>query len=426
MSEPAITCPKCNNKIKLTESLAAPLIEATEQRYAKLLKDKDIEISNREGEISKQKEQLVKEKSAFEQQVAGRVEKEVNKVRTVIAAEEEKKIRHTVDMELERKGKEVSELQETINTLNDKLFASQEKEAEFLKERRLLNDEKREMKLTIEKTVQKELEDIRQQAHKEAEESKSLAVAEKDLQINSMRKTIAELERKATQGSQQIQGEVQELELERILQNKFPDDTIEPVAKGEFGGDIIQHVVSTSGRNVGKILWESKRTKNWNNDWLIKLKNDQRLAEAEIAIMVTQVLPKNVRNFEQIDGIWITQPETIIPLAVVLRQTLLEVFRVKKFSEGQKTKMEILYQYLTGERFRNRVIAIVETFSSMQKDLEKERKVMTKQWDKRRMQIEKVMDTTVGMHGDLQGIVGEALKEIEGLEIESLEYENKG
>ncbi len=196
MSEPAITCPKCNNEIKFTESLAAPLIEAAEQKYTKILRDKDLEISS-------QKKQLAKEKSEVEQQIADGIEKELKEIRV----EEEKKIRRTIDIELKNKEKEVVEAREYIKALNEKLSVSQSKEAELLKERRLLDDAKREMVLTIEKKVQEEVDNIHQKARKEAETSMNLTVREKDLQIASMRKTITELERKATQGSQQVQGE---------------------------------------------------------------------------------------------------------------------------------------------------------------------------------------------------------------------------
>ena len=190
-----------------------------------------------------------------------------------------------------------------------------------------------------------------------------------------------------------------ELELESLLRAKFPFDTIEPVPKGEFGGDTLQRVVSQSGVMSGTILWESKRTKNWSNGWLVKLREDQRTAKAEISVLVSQALPEGIETFDVVDGVWVT---IAAPFAGwdILRHTLLQVSNARLISEGQQTKAEMVYQYLTGPRFKQRVEAIVEAFSSMQEDLDKERKAIMKQWAKRDEQIERVMSATVGMYGD--------------------------
>ena len=172
-------------------------------------------------------------------------------------------------------------------------------------------------------------------------------------------------------------------------------------------------------------MWESKRTKNWSDGWLIKLREDQRTAKAEIAVIVSQVLPKGVETFEMVDGIWVTHPRAALPVATILRQSLLELAMARQSTEGQQTKTEMVYQYLTGPRFRQRVEAIVEAFSTMQEDLDKERKVIMKQWAKREEQIERVMGATVGMYGDLQGIAGKSLQEIEGLELAALGFNSE-
>ncbi|GMT41502.1 MAG: hypothetical protein IEMM0001_2237 [bacterium] len=277
------------------------------------------------------------------------------------------------------------------------------------------------MDLTIEKRVQEGLTATREQAKKEAEEGLKLKVAEKDQTIASMQKKIEELKHRAEQGSQQLQGEVQELELEDLLRSKFPFDTIEPVPKGEFGGDVVQRVIGANGQHSGTILWESKRTRNWSDTWLPKLRKDQRSAKAEIAIIISQALPKDVETFETIDGVWVTHPRATLPVATILRQSLIEVALARQANEGQQTKTEMVYQYLTGPRFRQRVEAIVEAFSTMQDDLDKERKAIMKQWAKREVQIERVMQATVGMYGDLQGIAGKTLQEIEGLSLAAIE-----
>jgi len=213
---------------------------------------------------------------------------------------------------------------------------------------------------------------------------------------------------------------VQELELEAMLRAKFPFDSIEPVAKGEFGGDALQRVVGPNGLACGSILWESKRTKNWSDGWLAKLREDQRNAKAEVAVIVSHALPKGIDSFDNVDGIWIASPRAALPVAAILRHGLLEIGLARSAAEGQHGKTELVYQYLTGPRFKQRVEAIVEAFSTMQKDLDNERKAILKQWAKREAQIERVMNATVGMYGDLQGIAGKSLQEIEGLEMKVL------
>jgi hypothetical protein len=236
-----------------------------------------------------------------------------------------------------------------------------------------------------------------------------------------MQRQIEGLKRKAEQGSQQLQGEALELELEATLQIHFPMDNIEPVKKGEFGGDVLQQVCGPMGQACGAILWESKRTKNWSDGWLAKLRADQRFANAEVAVLVSRALPKDIDTFGHIDGVWITDPRFAIPLAIALRQTLIEVANTRQAQAGQETKMELVYQYLTGPRFRHRVEAIVEKFVDMQADLDREKRAMTRLWAKREAQIQGVIESTVGMYGDLQGIAGRALQEIEGLEVPLLE-----
>ena len=416
MSEPTIICPTCKTEIKLTESLAAPLIESTKREYEKRLAQKDADAAKREAALREREEALAKAQQTVDDQVTEKVRLERNR----IVAEEAKKAKLAVQMDLDQKDREKSDLQALLQQRDDKLAEAQQAQAELIRKKREYEDAKRELDLTVEKRVQEGLAVTREQAKKEAEEGLKLKVMEKEQTIVSMQKQIEELKRKAEQGSQQLQGEVQELELEALLGAKFPFDTIEPVPKGEHGGDVLHHVTSPSGQSCGMILWESKRTKNWSEGWLVKLREDQRSAKAEVAVIVSQVLPKGVETFELVEGIWVVHPKAMLPVAVTLRQMLIEVASARQSTEGQQTKMEMIYEYLTGPRFRHRVEAIVEAFSTMKDDLDKEKKAITKQWAKREKQIERVMQATVGMYGDLQGIAGKSLKEIEGLELTAL------
>ena len=304
---------------------------------------------------------------------------------------------------------------------DEKLAEAQKVQADLLRKQRELDDAKRELDLTVEKRIQEGLTATRDQARKEAEESLKLKVMEKEQTILGMQKQIEELKRKAEQGSQQLQGEVQELELETLLTSKFPLDQIQPVPKGEHGGDVLHRVAGPFGQTCGTILWESKRTKNWSDGWLVKLREDQRQAKAELAVIVSQALPKEVDPFDLIEGVWVVHPKAALPVAMALRHSLMEVAAARQATEGQQTKMEMVYDYLMGPRFRQRVQAIVEAFSTMQEDLDKERKAIMKQWAKREEQISRVMQATVGMYGDLQGIAGKSLQEIEGLEYPALD-----
>lgn len=420
MIEPTITCPKCHAEIRLTESLAAPLIEATRLQFEAQLSQKDAEVARREQTLREERKQLADAKHTLEQQVSDRVAEQLKTERLRVIQEESKKAKQASAAELESVTRELSDLQQVLESREQKLAEAQKAQAELIKKQRELDDAKRELELTVAKRVREELSEVRIQAKREAEEGLKLKVAEKDQTIASMQQKIEELKQKAEQGSQQLQGEVQELELENLLRAKFPFDTIEPVPKGEYGGDTIQRVVSPSGLMSGTILWESKRTKHWSNAWLVKLREDQRAAKAEVSVLVSQILPEGIETFDVIDGVWITHPRAILPVATILRQTLLQVSTARLISEGQQTKAELVYQYLTGQRFRLRIEAIVEAFSSMQEDLDKERKAIMKQWAKREEQIERVMMSTVGMYGDLQGIAGKSLQEIEGLEFPAL------
>lgn len=415
-TEPTIICPKCKAEIKLTESLAAPLLEATKKDFEQRLAAKDSDMAKREADLRKREEDIARAKEAVDYQVAEKLKLE----RSRIATEEAKKARVALGNDLDQKVKELAELHDVLKSRDQKLAEAQKAQAELIRKQRELDDAKREMDLTVEKRVQESLSSTREQARKEAEESLKLKVAEKEQTISSMQKQIEDLKRRAEQGSQQLQGEVQELELESLLKAKFPLDSIEPVAKGEHGGDAVQCVVGPMGQKCGTILWESKRTKNWSDGWLTKLRDDQRTAKAEIAVLVSQALPSGVETFDLVDGVWVTHPRTAIPVAMTLRTTLIELAAARQAMEGQQTKTELIYHYLTGPRFKQRVEAIVEAFSSMQEDLDKEKKAITKQWAKREEQIGRVMQSTVGMYGDLQGIAGKSLQEIEGLEMKSL------
>ena len=369
------------------------------------------------GNIRAQQKVIEAARESIDEQVAEKVKSE----RAAIAETEAKKAKLAIAADFDAKVKEAADLQALLDQKEAKLKIAQEAQADLMRKERELADEKRELEITIETRVNESVDAVRQKAKAEAEESMGMRVAEKEKTISDMQKQIEDLKRKAEQGSQQLQGEVLELALESMLRAKFPLDVIEPVGKGEFGGDVLQRVVNSFGQPCGSILWEFKRTKNWSDGWLTKLRGDQRTAKAELAIIVSNALPKGIETFDLVDGVWVTEPRYILPLVVTLRQSLMEVSNARKARDGQETKMELVYDYLTGPRFRQRVEAVMEKFNSLQDDLNRERKFMMKQWSKREMEIQGVIESTVGMVGDLQGIAGSAIQHIEGVDLPELE-----
>lgn len=436
MSDVKIECPHCHKSFKLNETLAAPLVEETRRKFQQEFEEKEEELEERREaftedqkvatkarkDVERERAALAEQKEQLDEQVAEQVQEQ----RIAIAREEAKKAKQKYDEKLAERDEEKDELAEIIKEKDQKLAEARKQEVEFRRKQRELDDKMKAADVQVEKRVTEALGPEREKARKEAEEQQRLKMAEKDKVIEDQKRQLAEAQRKLEQGSQQMQGEIQELDLEQMLTAKFPHDTIQPVPKGQHGGDVLQRVHGPTGQLCGTILWESKRTKSWSDGWLAKLRGDQRAAKAEIAIIVSEALPKDVSTFDSIDGVLVVALSSVIPVAMVMRQQLIEVTNARLAGEGQQTKMELVYQYLTGPTFRQRVEAIVEAFSAMHDDLAKEKKAITKHWAKREKQIENVMNSTVGMWGDLQGIAGKTLQEIEGLDVRLLEEGESG
>ena len=417
MIEPIVSCPKCRTEIKLTESLAAPLLEATRKKFEAELARKDEAVERREKDLASREKALARAQSNLELQLEQKLAEE----RPKMAAAAEKRAKLASSFEINAKAKQVADLEQIVAEREKKLAEAQKAQTEALKKQRELDEAKRTLELTVEKRVQESMGQLRERAEKEAHEKFSLKVLEKEQTIQSMQKQIEDLRRKAEQGSQQMQGEALELQLEALLRTRFPQDEITPVPKGEHGGDVLHRVVIPNGAGCGTILWEFKRTKNWSDSWLTKLRDDQRTAKAEIAVIVSAVLPKGSDTFDFIEDVWIVHPRAIVPVALALRQRLVEVSCARQASEGQQPKMAMMYEYLTGPKFRLRVQAIVESFTSMADDLQREKRAITKQWAKREEQIQRVLLATAGMYGELQAIAGRSLQELEGLDLKAIE-----
>ena len=419
MNEPTIVCPKCSTEIKLTETLAAPMVAAVEEKYKKQLKDVVSRVEDDKAALRVEQDELATKHKQLDAQVQEKMEAQ----RSTIAAEERKKAEAHAAKELDDAVEKIAEARTELIANEEKLAEAQKEQANLLRNQRDRDEEKRELDLTVEKKIQEGLSAAREKAQKDAEDLMGLRVREKEETITQMARQIEDLRRKAEQGSQQLQGEVQELQLEETLREKFPEDSIDPVPKGVSGGDALQSVI-VNGHLCGTILWESKRTKAWSNAWLAKLRDDQRAAKADIAIIVSQTLPREMDTlFDVIDKVWVCGPTVAVALGAVLRDGLYRAAAQDAISSGMETKAELVYQSLPGAQVNRRVEALGEAVSTMKEDLDKERKAITKQWVKREAQIERVMQSTVGMYGDLQGIAGSAIHEVEGLEMKALEGE---
>jgi hypothetical protein len=410
--EPHVVCPKCSHQIPLTESIAAPLLEAERRKFQEKLLERETEFARKSTELQKQQTDLAKAKEGFEEQIKQRLETE----RQQVIATESRKAREQVANDLSAMKQLLAESQQLLEVRNLKLAEAQQAQADALRKQRELDEKTRELEITIEKRVQSSQAELVAKARQDASDELKSQVSQKDAQIDSLGRTVEELKRKLEQGSQQTQGEAFELELESLLRGKFPLDLVEPVAKGEAGGDIVQTVNGQIGSPAGVILWELKNTKNWSDAWLAKLRDNKRTAKADVALIVSTALPKGIETFDLVDGVYVAHPRCALPVALTLRQGLLEVANTRTTQAGQQSKAEQVYQYLTGSRFKQRVEAIVERFTDMRDEIDKERKFMTKAWAKREAQLSAMVDSTVGMVGDLQGIVGQAMPEIAAID----------
>jgi hypothetical protein len=415
--ETSITCPSCNVEFPLTETLAQPFIAAERAKIQRETQDRVAALKEHEQDLSLRQqalEVLKRELDVRQADIDAAVEQRLLAERDVLAKAAEKKAADAYSVRLLAAEQELAQKQA-------KLAEAESAELALRKERRILEEEKQRLELEVERRLEAERLRIREATQKEEEQSYLLKLAEKEKVISDMKKQVEELRRKGDQSSQQLQGEVLELELEAMLRTAFPGDQIEPVPKGRCGGDVVHKVVGSNGLPCGTILWESKRVRAWSNDWLTKNREDQRLAGANVGAIVTTSLPKGVDAFDHLDGVWVAAVRCTLPLAKALRHALIEAAMARVLTEGREGKMERMYAYLTGPLFRGRVSAIVEACVTMQEDLEAEKRAFTRNWAKRQRRLELLISGTAGMYGDFQGIVGRSMPELEGLQVPQLD-----
>ncbi len=437
-----VKCPNCSNEFSAESAIENDVREKLQKEFRAKLTQHETEIQKRLSEIEKEKQTVEKWKAEQSDMIKKKLEDERIKLKDALRKEA-----------ADEYGTQLKTLQNENEEKNSKLKILQQKEFEFsqkekeLKERsetmememqKKLNEREEEIKLKAEafatqkaevQLKQKESEFKRKQEQLDIEiarkvsdatervrEEEKMKLAEIQKQMEDQKSMIEEMRKKSEQGSMQLQGEVQELELESLLKSAFVFDKIEEVGKGIKGADCVQLVNTELGQLCGKIIYESKRTKAFSNEWLSKLKEDMRNTKADIAVIVTEALPKELNRFGMLDGVWVCTFAEVKSLAMVLRDSLIRINTAMQSQENKGDKMHMLYDYLTGNEFHQRMQAIVESFNTLQDDLNKERKSMMLTWEKRSKQLDKVMMNTIAMYGSVKGIAGGAVKEIKGLE----------
>lgn len=425
MQDQKINCPQCNAEIALTETLSRHIREELAEEFNKKQQDQTAQIAKKEECLRKQQEQMLLEKQSFEKSVEEKVKAEKEKM-WVLAQEKAK----------EKMNVEIEDLKKQNEEREKRLHEVERNELELRVKTRELEEQKRnqelelqrkmdDMRITIEQDVKKRQEDMLDERMRQIQDEYRRKEMEKDKQMEILKRSLDEAQRKSEQASMQIQGEVQENDLKLLLTTNFHSDAVTDVPTGVNGADLVQTVNTPFGQQCGIILWESKNTKTWSGEWIKKLKGDQGIAKADVCVLVTKVLPEGVVNFGSIDGIWVVNYASIIPVTHMLRHHLLQIHQVKNSLVGRDEKMEYLYQYMSSAQFRNRVENIVMAFSSLKQDLETEKRSMQRIWAKREKEIERVIMNTSGMYGDVQGIIGASLQPVEVLELSVPEEENQ-
>lgn len=398
-----IRCPNCAQSIDVSEvlyeQLKTELNSAFEQKY-----------SGQQRELEQARKELNEQTENLEQDVTDRVRQQLKQQRQAM----ENELRARVQDENRLKMKT---LENEVEEKSTQLKQFHQLEAEFHKQKRIFEEQKSKIEAEAEVKFNQKLSAERQRLQQLESEKTQLKLAEKDQVIEQLRKQALEAQRKAEQGSMQVQGEVQEQAIERWITEQFPLDSVEEIKKGARGGDCIQVINTRNRRDVGRIYYESKRTKNFSAAWIAKLKKDMQKRQVNVGILVTESLPRDLKRIGQIEGIWVCQFRDLESLVAVLRESLIQISRALLVNQNRGDKMSLLYTYLTGPEFRLQIESMVEGFVQMKSDLEREKRAMEGIWKKREMQIEKVLFNANQFYSSIRGIAGNAVPEVRHFEL---------
>ena len=411
-----IRCPQCGHQFDVENVIASEL----EERYRQQFQAQQQVLT---GQLQAERQQLQQQQQEFEDKKRRENEifaQKLQQEKMKLEGEIQEQLRKTISSDFETK---IRMLEHNNQEQEEKLKQARRQELEFLQKQQELKNREAELEITLQRKIQEEREQLTEQIRKQEleknqvrESAMQMKLKEVEMQLDEQKRLAEEMKRRAEQGSMQRQGEVQELLLEAMLRDCFPADVVEEVGKGVEGADCIQTVKSQAGRECGKIIYESKRTKNWSNTWIDKLKSDMRTRGADVAILVTQVYPKDMDKFGERDGVWICGFSEVTSVAALLRSSIIRVSDALRSQENKGDKMQMLYNYLTGNEFRGQMEAIVEGFMALRNGITKERIQMEKIWKEREKQLEKVLINTSGLYGSVKGIAGVSVSDIPLLE----------
>jgi hypothetical protein len=387
----SITCPNCGCQIPLTDAIEHQVAEQLRAQLAAELEQRGVE---QEREIAAREEALRQEFAAAQEKLeAALSQRAAAKVAT-----------------------ELDDLKGQLEERAGELKEARERELEFRKEKRELEKAQEELELEVARRLDAERKQAVAEGIERLQESHRLQMRERDQQLEQMKSQIDDLKRAAEPTQAGLRGEALEREIEDVLREHFPDDLFTPVKAGARGADIVQ-TVRVSGNQVGTILWESKRAASWSKGWISKLKGDQATAKADIAAIVTTVVPADVQYMDRRDGVWVVETVCAVAAAEALRSGLIDVAQARSADKTRSEALAVLHDYLCGREFRGRFEPIVETIIEMKVDLDKERRALERLWAKREKEIERLARSSVGIYGDLQGILGQALPAVSKLEL---------
>jgi len=405
-----IKCPECGKIIPITETLQHQLTESVRKEYEEKISAQEDAFSEREKQITARAKELDGKDKGIEERVQESIKVEIEKQKVVLAQEARKAAEESLAVE-------IKDLRENLKTKDKKLEEAHETELTLRRRERELEERAKEIELEVARKMDVERKRVEEQTARRIIDEHRLKDAEKDKKLQDVLRANEELQRKLQQGSQQTQGEVLELEIERLLRDTFPHDEILPVPKGIRGADVLQLVRSNAGYECGTILWESKRTKKWSEGWISKLKDDQREAKADVAVIVTTALPQGVHSFVWRAGVLVVgfNESLLFSIALLLRSQLLEIANIKGLAEHKDERIEVLFTYLTGPQFRQRVDAIIQGFRALEAELQEEKRTTERRWARREKRLNQVIKNTAGMYGDVQGLIGSSMQTIPAL-----------
>lgn len=409
-----IICPKCGNKIPVSEALIHKIKEKFEIEFKERLESISKENQKLQESLKLREQELQFEFSKKEIELREKLKADLIEQRKKLKEEFEKEARAKVELELEDLRRQN---QENLKRLEE----AKNYELKLRSEKRRLEEQRKNFELEMQRKLDEEREKISLKIQEELYSKFNTQKLEYEKKLSDMQKALEEAQRKGLATSERFRGEIKEIDLEHSLKEYFVFDDIMEVPKGVSGADVIQVVKDAAGRVLGKIVWECKRTKSFKEEWTTKLKDDVIKVDGNFAILVTQVLPEGIKSFDYKNGVWITDFYSYLQLASVLRMNLFEIRKIEKLNEGKDQKMSMIYEYLSSDQFKNKIIAVIESYKLMQDQLEKEKRAFAKIWSAREMQIRRMTEGTLSILGDMQGIMGNSLPEIPGTELPGLE-----